>query len=445
MLRRPEGKTLEFKRDLSSPDGVLRSIVAFANTAGGILVVGVEDVTRDVRGVGDPLAEEERLANLVSDSIQPRLVPDIEVLPWRHTHVLAIRVYPSAARPHFLRREGRESGSYVRVGSTNRRADDALIAEMSRFARGESFDEQPMTELSSEAIDFRAASESFAAVRTLREVDLETPRLVTRHQGREVPTVGGVLLFGTAREQCFPDAWIQAGRFGGVDRTTIVDQASIRGHLPNAVESAIAFTVKHAMRGAEIGPVRRIDRWNIPLIAVREAIINAVVHADYAQRGAPIRVSIFDDRLEIENPGLLLFGLTLDDLNRGVSKLRNRVIGRVFHELGLIEQWGSGIQRMRTACLEAGLPPPSIEEVGTRFRVTLHLTAVAAPIIDDVDRIILDLLAGDDGAPTRDIAQAIGLSTRATRARLAGLVRRGLVRHVSSGLRDPRRRYVPTL
>ena len=75
-------------------------------------------------------------------------------------------------------------------------------------------------------------------------------------------------------------------------------------------------------------------------------MVNAVAHADYAQRGAPLRLAVFDDRLEVENPGLLPFGLTVEDLHHGISKLRNRVIGRVFHELGLIEQWGSGVQRM---------------------------------------------------------------------------------------------------
>ena len=83
--------------------------------------------------------------------------------------------------------------------------------------------------------------------------------------------------------------------------------------------------------------------------------MNAIVHADYAQQGAPIRIALFDDRIEIENPGLLPFGLTIEDIMQGVSKLRNRVIGRVFHELHLIEQWGSGIQRMTAACQEAGL------------------------------------------------------------------------------------------
>lgn len=82
-LKRPEGKTLEFKRDLSSPDGVLRTVVAFANTAGGTLLIGVEDSTRHVRGVREPLDAEERLASLISDSILPRIAPDIDIIPWR--------------------------------------------------------------------------------------------------------------------------------------------------------------------------------------------------------------------------------------------------------------------------------------------------------------------------------------------------------------------------
>jgi hypothetical protein len=99
-------------------------------------------------------------------------------------------------RPHYLKRERLESGVYVRVGSTNRRADRELVEELRRFARGEAFDEQPVPDLDSEALDFRAASESFAPGRRIARRDLETLRLVTDHQGRKVPTVGGVLLFG---------------------------------------------------------------------------------------------------------------------------------------------------------------------------------------------------------------------------------------------------------
>jgi ATP-dependent DNA helicase RecG len=441
LLRQPEGKTLEFKRDLSSPGGALKTIVAFANTAGGTLLVGVEDRTRHVRGVADALDLEERIANLVSDNIAPRLVPDIEILPWRRTQVVAVHVHPSSTRPHYLKRDGIDSGAYVRVGSTNRRADPDMLQELRRVARGETFDEQPMPDLDSEAVDFRAASESFAPLRPLQRRDLDTLRLLTNYQGRKVPTVGGVLLFGVDRERYFPDAWIQAGRFAGSDKSQILDRAELRLHPVRAIEEAIAFIEKHSLHGAEIGAVRRTERWNLPPVAVREAVINAVAHADYAQRGAPIRVSIFDDRLEIENPGLLPFGLTVEDLQHGISKLRNRVIGRVFHALGLIEQWGSGIQRMTAACRDAGLADPRLEEIATRFRVTILTRQVGHPSLDDTDQAIVDALSDGVGRSTSEIAAVIGLTPRATRTRLARLVGNGLLREVGTGPQDPKRRY----
>jgi len=442
VLRRPEGKTLEFKRDLSSPQGFVRTVAAFANTAGGTILVGVTDRTRDIRGIGDALDLEERAANLISDSIQPRILPDLEVISYRNRQLLAVRVYPSASRPHFVKRAGLRSGTYVRIGSTNRQADAQLIAEMQRFAIGETFDEWPIPEANSEALDFRAASESFAPVRKLTRGNLETLRLLTRHQGRLVPTVGGMLLFGRDRLDRFPDAWIQAGRFAGTDKATVLDHVRLDMHPVQAIEAAVAFVEKHSTRGAVIGRVRRRDRWSLPPVAVREAIVNAVVHADYSQRGAPIRVAIFHDRLEVENPGLLPFGLTLDDLPLGISKLRNRVIGRVFHELGLVEQWGSGVQRMISACHDDGLATPVWEEIGFRLRVTLRTAPSRPPRIDARDRTILDLLGTGEGRGTREIAEAIGLSTRSTRTRLARLVERGLVREAGTGPHDPKRKYL---
>ena len=464
ILRQTEGKNLEFKRDLSSPAGFLRTVVAFANTAGGIILIGVEDRTRHIRGVREPLDLEERVVNLISDSIKPRLLPDVELLSYRNTHVLAIEVFPSPARPHYLARAGLHQGTYARVGSSNRLADAALIAEMRRYATGESFDEGALPALDSEAVDFRVASESFAPALALTRDNLQTLRLLTPHQGRLVPTVGGILLFGTDRLVHFPDAWIQAGRFAGADKATIVDHLDIRKPLVQAVEDAVAFVQKHALRGVKIGQVRREEQWSVPIVAIREAIINAVVHADYSQRGAPIRLAIFDNRIEVENPGLLPFGLTLDDLPQGISKLRNRTIGRVFHELGLVEQWGSGVQRMIATCREAGLAPPLWEEVGLRLRVTIHAAvtdspeiraAAASPIvadaelgaatgyaIDATDQLILALLESGGEHGTGKIAKAVGLTPRATRTRLVKLVSRGLVREVGTGPHDPKRHYI---
>lgn len=441
LLRGHEGKTLEFKRDLSSPERVLRTLVGFANGAGGVLLVGVEDQTRRVVGVPEVTRTEERLACLVADSIEPRLIPELHIVPWRRTYLLAVEVFPSPGRPHYLKKSGYPAGVYVRIGSTNRQADAATVAELQRVVRGRCFDEEPLPEMNSEALDFRAASECFAEQRRLKPADLEALQVLTRHQRRLVPTVGGVLLFGRERLTHFPDAWLRVGCFEGTDRSVIMDTANLAGPLPRLVEEALRFVQRNTRRALEIRGVRHREVWEFPAVALREAVTNALVHADYSQRGTPLRLALFRDRIEIENPGNLPPGLTVEDIRQGVSRLRNRVIGRVFHALGLIEQWGSGIQRMTAACREAGLPEPELEELGTGFRVTFRRERRTVPVRDEVDDTILGFLRRRPGALTHEVAAAIGRSSRATQSRLKRLVELGRIVPVGSSATDPRKGY----
>jgi ATP-dependent DNA helicase RecG len=402
LLTLPEGKTLEFKRDISSPKPLLKTLAAFANTAGGRLIIGVGD-DKQIVGVEDPLDEEERLCNLIADSIAPRLVPNIELITIDGRTVLIAEVFLSNSRPHFLRSEGPESGVYVRLGSTNRQADRELIAELRRSVEGVSFDEMPMNELSVDDLDLKTATQLFESSRELNEKELMTLKLLRKEQGRLVPTKGAVLLFGKERNRYFSDSWIQCGRFIGKDRAEIFDHIELYDHLPKAVDSIMLFLKKHAMRGADFSEIRRKDVWSIPLSILREAVINALVHTDYSQRGAPIRVAFFDDRIEIENPGILLPGMTIEDMKQGISKIRNPVIARVFRELGLIEQWGSGIRRMFKEAEEMGLPELQIVELGMRMRFIVPLLEplpirttpeqVEAQVEAQVDLDILSTLA----------------------------------------------------
>ncbi|MGA2686347.1 MAG: helix-turn-helix domain-containing protein [Verrucomicrobiota bacterium] len=441
IIRQHEGKTLEFKRDLSSPDKVMRTLVAFANGAGGRLLIGVEDGSRKVLGVPDTAKTEEQLANFISDRIEPRLVPEIHVIPWRKKYVLAVEVYPSSSRPHYVKALGFPAGVYVRVGSTNRQADAAAVAELQRVVRGRSFDEEPMPELNSEAIDFRVASECFAPIRKLARHELHSLQLTTQHQGREVATMGGVLLFGVDRLKHFPEAYLRAGCFKGEDKSLIIDSASITDFPVLAVEKALQFVQRNTRHSLEIKNVRHREIWEFPVVALREAIINAFVHADYAQRGSSLRLAVFRDRIEVENPGNLPPGLTIEDILRGVSKLRNRVIGRVFHELKLIEQWGSGIQRMINACRQAGLPEPEFEEIGSGFRVTFRRHQVARPKQDELDHAIIEFLRQNPGASTSRIATHIKRTSRATQSRLKRLVELGQIVAVGSSAKDPHKGY----
>ena len=370
LLKEPEGKQLEFKRDLSSPKPLLKTLVAFANTAGGQLIIGIDD-NGDVVGVDNPFEEEERLCNLIADAISPRLVPSIERATIDNKTLLIVQVYLSNTRPHWLTKSGQEQGVMVRLGSSTRQAGPELIADLQRSVSYQYFDELPMPELSVDDLDLDAAQNLFAEKRTLNQQTLHSLKLLTQHQGKVVPTKGAILLFGKQRHFHFNDAWIQCGRFIGTDRSDIFDHIDLYDHLPQAVDSIMLFLKKHAMRGADFSEIRRKDVWSIPIRILREVIINALVHADYSQRGIPMRVAFYDDRIEVESAGLLLPGMTIADMKRGVSMIRNPVIARVFKELSLIEQWGSGVKGIFNEAQKEGLPEPIIEEIAMRVRFTI--------------------------------------------------------------------------
>ena len=442
LLTKDEGKTLEFKESCRSLGSIVRTAVAFANTSGGSIVIGVRDRTKGIVGLTDPLADEERLASAFADNISPLLVPDIRIHSWRDRELIVVTV-PHAVGPYYIRSEGPESGVYIRLGSTNRRAGPEIIAEIRLLARNVFFDEQPCTESNSEAIDFGAASEFFSqASRKLPLSKLRSLGLLVNYGGREFPSRGAILLFGKRRDTIFPDAIIRCARFRGKDTAHFIDQSEIDDYLPRAVESAVAFIERHTDRASVIGRVRREDIPEYPPPAVREAVINAVVHADYSLGGMNIKVAVFDDRIEIFNPGLLPFGLTIEAALSGVSKLRNRVIGRVFRELGLIEQWGSGIGRMISACAASGLQPPRFEEIGTGFRVTIYGRRVSAPSVPGWQKQLEQYLIEKEEVSTRAASRLWNLSDRAARTRLRKLVSAGILAEIGTGPKDPRRTYV---
>jgi predicted HTH transcriptional regulator len=442
LLNQEEGKCLEFKRNAESKTRILSTIIAFANTSGGKILIGVEDQTHHIVGVDKPTDVEEQLANIISDNITPQLAPNIEIVSWNDRSLVIVEVFPGATKPYYIKAKGENDSTYIRVGSTNRLADRFMIESLRRTRYLKTFDEELRSETDSDILDFGLASELFTHKGELTSEKLITLGVLT-HDGHKIrPTNGGILLFSPHKESCFPDAWVQAGSFRGLVKTHIIDSQDIHVPLVQAVDASIEFIKKHLNVGIVISDQtsRHQEVWSIPYKAIREAVINAIVHADYSLAGAPIRIAMFDDRLEIENPGLLPFGLK--NIKEGVSKIRNRVIARVFREAGFIERWGSGIQRILSECREAGLTEPAFDEIGTHFRVTFYKQQNMAPVLDATNRALCNALREYGQLSTKAIAQKIGLSDRQTRFRLIKLVEKGVVGEISSGTTDPNKKYM---
>lgn len=442
LLSREEGKTLEFKRDCSSLDPIVKTVIAFANTAGGQILIGIQDQSKEIVGVEDPTSDESRLCNAFSDMICPQMIPDINIISYRGLSLLLISV-PHLSGPYYLRSVGLERGAYIRLGSSNRVADVDMLEELKRQAKNRCYDETPMSGINSEQIDFRAASELFA--KHGKHIDMNKLANMGTLQPlgeRMVPSIGGLLLFGLNKSTEFPDAKIKCARFRGKMSTEFEDNLEISSGLIDAVDETIAFIRRHTKQGLEIGTTAHKAVPEYPDIAIRESIINAIVHADYAIKGMSIRVGIFDDRIEITNPGGLPFGISMEHIFSGVSKLRNRVIGRVFHELGLIEQWGTGISRIKETCNQANLPEPRFEELGASFRVTLYSGSQPHMTKRDWELQLVEYLQKHQEISSKQAADLWGISERAARTKLKVLTEDRVITKIATNPNDPKTIYV---
>jgi ATP-dependent DNA helicase RecG len=442
-----EGKTLEFKRDLSSLKPILKTLVAFANTAGGTLLIG-RDNDGKIVGVDDVFDAEEKLANAIADSIYPPLMPEIETTSLEGKALIVIRVVHWRG-PFYLKAQGPEEGVYVRLGSTNRVAGPELIAELKRSISNISFDQLPCPGVDASGLDMDRIKQAFANVdRKINQKKLETLGILVPYANKLVCSNGGLILFGhdELRERYFPNTKVRCARFQGTDKVDFIDQYDCNGTIIEAMKEVPNFIRRNTRLAAKIDQIQRKDVPEYALLAIREVLTNALVHADYSIKGMNPRIAIFSDRLEIENPGMLPFGYTLEEFVAGVSHVRNKVIARVFRELNLMEEWGTGYRRITEVCQAGGYQTPTWEELGTTIRVIFkpHQAAqekVEHPIsvkIKDLtlrQQKILDFLHNKEPISAKKIHKGLKekISERSFRNDLLELKAHGLLKMMGSG------------
>lgn len=380
-LDQPVSRRLEFKEAFPKGDQVAKTAVAFANGAGGRIVFGVKDSPRQIIGIPDDqlFKIEERITNCIFDLCAPGIVPEIYIQSVEEKSLLVVEIYPGAQKPYGIRKPGRPNEVYVRVGASNRKASPETIETLERQRRKISFDALTVNGCNVEDVDLSRFKKVFKSQtgRNIGKTQLFNMGLFQKEQGRQCPTNAALLLSDSpARRQFFPYAKIECARFKGTDRRVFLDQATIEGPIQESIEPGMAFIKKNIALGATIGEIYRKDRWEYPLEAIREALINAVIHRDYAILGSDIKVAIYDDMLEITSPGPLPDALSLEELGTGRSEIRNRVLAPIFKELKLIEAWGSGIQKIRDELDQYPEIALVLQEAGQTFQVQFRKTGV---------------------------------------------------------------------
>lgn len=442
LLAQNASRTLEFKENTKSLAGIIKTVIAFANTAGGTIVIGVEDETKKVIGLADALAEEERLASAISDSVAPFMISNIEIQSYRKKELIIINV-PYLLGPFYLKKDGPDQGVYVRVGSTNRIADSGTLDNLRLLAKRISFDEIPFAQGKPTLLDWDALKTTFKKInKNITELKAENLGLLVKQGTKRCPSYGGILLYGTNRLNLFPNVVIRCVRFLGLNKAApVLDYADIEAYPTFALDEVMHFIKRNTYTGIEIKYIRREDVSQYPIDALREAVVNAIIHSDYSLRGDSIMISIFDDRIEIKNPGGLPPGMTLERAIEGSSSVRNKVIAKVFRELELIEQWGSGLQKIIQACTERGLMPPKFEDFYYEFKVTLYSAPVNKPTLDLSQDKLIEGLKKRKKLSTKEAAQLLGIDPRNARTRLKHLVAKGFIKKIGTCEKDPHGYY----
>ena len=429
-----ESVNVEFKTTFN--DEVIVSLVAFSNTKGGIVYIGIAD-NGEVKGV--QLGKETTIqwVNEIRNKTVPAIIPDVQLLTINERQVVALGITEYPVKPVSFRNK-----YYKRVSNSNHLMNIDEIANEHLKTINSSWDFYPDPNHGFEDISLEKVNRFIGHIEkhTQTRINFQPSEFLEKFEivRNNQLTFGGLLLF--VKEYC-PISDVQVGRFKSP--TTIIDSLTLNSDLFTEVDEILNFIKKHLMVEYIItGEPQRTERFDYPLNAIREIVINMIVHRDYRDSSASI-IKIFDDRIELFNPGKLFGNLTIADLlsNNYTSQTRNKLIAKAFKEIGLIERYGSGIRRVLNICKDYGVKEPLFEEISNGFMVTLFKQKVAVTdkvtdkvtdnLTENQKRIIL-LIQHKRRITTNELADIILISQRKIKENISKLKEKGLIKRLGS-------------
>ena len=374
-----ESEKIEFKENAKT-NTYIKTVVAFANGNGGKIVFGVKD-NKEIVGVENEFEVMDGIINAISDSCYPMIVPDISLHTLENKTVILVEIEGGKKKPYYLKSKGMQKGTYIRSGATTRIIEeDYVLKELVLEGENKYFDQQVChgESVSDEEIEkfcewleklARKNSENDTEIRKITRNTLLSWKVLEEKNGRIFPTNAYILLSG--KENWEVSRKIQCGVFKGETRSIFVDKKEFEGSIIMQLEKAYQYVLEKINLGSDIVVVYRVDKYEIKPKSIREVIANAVIHRSYLEPN-DIQVALYDNRLEITSPGMLLSGVNVKRMKEGYSKLRNRAIASVFAYVNIIEKWGSGIPRIMNEIREYGLQEPEFIIFENDFRVNIY-------------------------------------------------------------------------
>jgi len=383
-----ESQEIEFKRSFSSADRWLEQGTSFVNTDGGEIYFGIED-DGEVVGIVIPQHKADNIQQSFSNLEEPITIQCEEKEYFGKT-VFVVKIPKGHKIPHFL------SGTvHIRTGAITRTATKEEITKMIIDAGYIQFEKQPIKNALLSDID-EIKLQKFLEKKS-RILGNEIPKntiennLVNLGAGiieeeKFFPTTTGILFFGKNPQEFVAYNRVTIARYKGIVPVTFIDKADLIGTIPEIIAGCEQFIKRNTRNSAEIVGYERIEIPEYPIVAIREGVVNAVSHKDYSNSKDPIQVSIFDDRIEITNPGIP--DVPTSELE-GSHRPRNAIICKLLNDAGYMESMGTGIARMKELMKENGLNPPILEILGNLFKITFQgpkddFFTKAKPIIENL-------------------------------------------------------------
>jgi ATP-dependent DNA helicase RecG len=335
LISHGEGQRLEFKRSLAELETGVRAAAAMANTDGGHVLFGVRD-DGTILGVHIGAQTRERVVRAVTDNTDPTLYPSVEYVDLDGKTVIVVTVTRSDNRPHLVR--GR---AYRRVGAADVQMSRAEYERLLLQRRQVEFDRQFVGGVTYADLDEaklawyirqRTEQRGVRAPATSPQETLVNLGALVEEGGELVPTKGGLLFFGRDPQRFIPHSEVRIARFKGTTMGHFIDSADLRGTLPEMIDEAERFIRRNTRVAAKVVGFKRREIGEYPYEAVREAICNAVCHRDYFMDGSTVRIMIFDDRIEVNSPGPLPPGVTVENIDRK-HVLRNKLIANYLYDI----------------------------------------------------------------------------------------------------------------
>lgn len=431
-----EGPTLEFKREWS--EGIKKTIVAFANSGGGTLLVGVDDGGSTV-GVDDPDRCIVRIMQAAGNAIRPDVTMFVhgKVEERDGKPIVRVEVRRGSSRPYYLAEKGiRPEGVYVRHGALSAPASEAAILAMIKETSGDSYENERSLR---QDLTFEEAAQVFRDA----EVPFEARHMRSLGLTDEEGLYTNLALL--LSDQC--PATVKAAVFQGTTKVVFLDRFEFGGSIFRQFKEVLRFVDRYNATRTEIGTdMRRVDLRDYPEVALREALLNMFTHRDYSIPG-PALVSVFDDRAEFLNIGGLRSGITENDMKTGVSVTRNPRLANVLYRLKWVEAYGTGVQKIMDS-YAGSLRPPFFNVSDNALKLTLpsmredryvlergdvseralsSVVSASDPSISRVEYAVVRLAKERGAISRKDIEKEFGASQSAAIRLLARLQEQGLL------------------